>query len=185
MRWLLCVVMMLVPVLADAQQDGKTMRVHFIDVGQGAATLIEFACGAVLIDTGAEVNDDFDGVSELVEYLDDFFDRRPQLGRHLAGLYLTHAHKDHTSGVKQVLDRYSPRAAVTNGRDAPLPGQKRPSGISGQRALHRFVALAEDTEPRDDDVAFAAVRLSDFPANGALSDGAIDPVNCTGGQPRL
>lgn len=32
----------------------NTMRVHFIDVGQGAATLIQFPCGSVLVDTGGE-----------------------------------------------------------------------------------------------------------------------------------
>lgn len=35
----------------------STMRVHFIDVGQGAATLFEFDDGAVLVDTGGEDND--------------------------------------------------------------------------------------------------------------------------------
>jgi len=33
-----------------------SMRVHVINVGQGAATLFEFQCGAVLVDTGGESN---------------------------------------------------------------------------------------------------------------------------------
>ena len=32
-----------------------SMRVHVIDVGQGAATLVEFSCGAVLVDTGVHL----------------------------------------------------------------------------------------------------------------------------------
>ena len=36
------------------------MRAHFIDVGQGDATLLEFPCAAVLIDTGGEQNGEFD-----------------------------------------------------------------------------------------------------------------------------
>ncbi len=48
------------------------MRVHLIDVGQGAATLIEFSCAAVLIDTGGEKNDEFDSTEHLIAYLDRF-----------------------------------------------------------------------------------------------------------------
>src|SRR5438552_4155815 len=53
-----------------------TMRAHFIDVGQGAATLLEFPCAAVLIDTGGEANGEFDSTDSLLDYLDDFFARR-------------------------------------------------------------------------------------------------------------
>src|SRR5712691_11012070 len=53
--------------------SSQTMQVHFIDVGQGAATLIEFPCAAILVDTGGENNGDFDSNSELVTYLDEFF----------------------------------------------------------------------------------------------------------------
>ena len=45
------------------------MRVHLIDVGQGAATLIEFSCAAVLVDTGGESNDQFDSTTHLMTYL--------------------------------------------------------------------------------------------------------------------
>ena len=38
------------PLIAEA----PWMQIHVIDVGQGAATLLEFTCGAVLIDTGGE-----------------------------------------------------------------------------------------------------------------------------------
>ncbi len=33
-----------------------TLRVHFIDVGQADAVLLEFPCAAMLVDLGAEVN---------------------------------------------------------------------------------------------------------------------------------
>src|SRR5690242_12338473 len=35
---------------------GNAMHVHFIDVGDGAATLVEFPCGVVMIDAGGESN---------------------------------------------------------------------------------------------------------------------------------
>jgi beta-lactamase superfamily II metal-dependent hydrolase len=39
--------------------SAATMTAHVIDVGQGAATLLEFACGAVLVDLGGEQNPKF------------------------------------------------------------------------------------------------------------------------------
>ena len=55
---------------------GDTMRMHFIDIGQGDATLLEFPCGAVLIDTGGEQNESFASDQALRDYLDAFFARR-------------------------------------------------------------------------------------------------------------
>jgi hypothetical protein len=52
------------------------MTFHFIDIGQGDATLLEFPCGAVLIDTGGEQNELFDSNKALLAYLDAFFARR-------------------------------------------------------------------------------------------------------------
>src|SRR4051812_31578041 len=55
-------------------KDGPTgaarMRVHLIDIGQGAATLLEFSCAAVLVDTGGETNEEFDSGAALRRYLD-------------------------------------------------------------------------------------------------------------------
>src|SRR5258706_15028072 len=57
----------------------STMLVHFIDVGQGAATLFEFADGAVLVDTGGEENSFVHSDAMLQAYLDAFFARRTDL----------------------------------------------------------------------------------------------------------
>jgi len=107
---------------------GPTMRVHFMDVGQGAATLVEFPCANVLIDTGGESNGDFDSTVALMDYLDTFFSGRPD--KTLASLILTHPHIDHTRGVSAVLEKYKVRNAVTN-------GQETGSGKFGQIALHK------------------------------------------------
>src|SRR4051794_32378866 len=57
------------------------MRAHFIDVGQGASTLLEFPCGAILIDTGGQ---DDDSSVALGRYLTEFFRRRPDLSNTLS-----------------------------------------------------------------------------------------------------
>src|SRR5258706_574037 len=76
------------------------MRVHLIDVGQGAATLVEFSCGAILIDTGGESNRYMDSTENLVNYLRAFFASRPDLDDTLALVVLTHPHIDHTRGAQ-------------------------------------------------------------------------------------
>ena len=49
-RFTLLTAVLLSVTLASADPP---MTAHFIDVGQGDATLLEFPCGAVLIDAGA------------------------------------------------------------------------------------------------------------------------------------
>ena len=68
------------------------MKVHYIDVGQGNAALVEFSCGAVLIDAGGG-NDDV--AETLTTYPDDFFNRRSDLNRTLDAVFITHTHVDH------------------------------------------------------------------------------------------
>src|SRR5436190_6084167 len=79
------------------------MRVHLINVGQGCATLVEFPCAAILVDTGGETNPQYNSSEALKTYLDEFFSKRPDLNHTLQGVYLTHPHKDHTLGVPVIL----------------------------------------------------------------------------------
>jgi competence protein ComEC len=75
------------------------MLAHYIDVGQGNATLLEFNCGVALIDTGGQFPDN----AALTSYLDELFKRRADLKRKLALVVLTHPHIDHTRGVLALL----------------------------------------------------------------------------------
>lgn len=103
-------------ILSPAKEPAPgAMHLHFIDIGQGSATLVEFPCGAILVDTGGEKNALFDSQPVLLAYLDRFFKRRPDLNGTLDSLVITHPHIDHTRSIAAVLARYQVRNIVDNG----------------------------------------------------------------------
>ena len=110
------------------------MNAHFVNVGQGASVLLEFACGAALIDTGGEKNDSFDGTDALQTYLDDFFSRRQDLDSRLQMVVISHAHIDHTRGLPMVLDRYNVDTLVDNGLETGSGGRQQKSAHAKARA---------------------------------------------------
>jgi len=76
-----------------------------IDVGQGDAILLEFNCGAALIDTGVEWSGGSDSKQRLTQYLDMFFNRRrPELNHTLNLVIVSHGHADHANGIPLLLD---------------------------------------------------------------------------------
>jgi len=83
------------------QSQGPVMKAHIIDMGQANATLLEFPCGAVLIDAGAQ---DEEKVDELVRFLNEFFTRRLDLNRTLKSIIITHNHIDHTRALRKVVE---------------------------------------------------------------------------------
>lgn len=148
---------------------GPKLRVHLIDVGQGAATLIEFSCGAILIDTGGEENRRVDSTRNLVDYLRAFFVSRPDLENTLALLVLTHPHIDHTRAAPIVLGEFTVANLVTDGLVASSGGKQQRAAINGARSKHIGVA----------DIAASAV-----PAGG-LTNQVIDPIACPDGDPDI
>src|SRR3954470_14905335 len=104
------------------------LRMHVIDVGQGAATLFEFPCAAVLIDTGGESTSEFDSTAKLKAYLEAFFARRADLNRTLAAVFITHPHIDHTRGLPLVLKDFTVSHLITNGQPRGVDGLVLESG---------------------------------------------------------
>jgi beta-lactamase superfamily II metal-dependent hydrolase len=137
------------------------LRIHVIDVGQGAATLLEFPCGAILVDTGGEANSQFDSVPVLERTLEAFFARRTDLNRTLDVLLLTHPHLDHVRGVPLVMSRFNVRYIVDNGQ----PGDERVAPY-----LEELMNLKDPLRRR-------SVGNSDVGPSG-LTDAMIDPVTC-------
>jgi competence protein ComEC len=140
------------------------MRLHFIDVGQGDATLIEFPCGVVVIDTGGEQNEGFDGAAAYREYLERFFAERPERPRKIDLLAITHPHIDHTRSVEWTLENFEVANVAHNGQvveDDP-----------GSPPQESMVAWAK-SKP---EVGQLAVQAKDIPRSGGLHDEIIDPI---------
>jgi competence protein ComEC len=152
------------------------MQVHFINVGQGNATLVEFPCGAILIDAGGETNTLFHSSDSLKSFLDDFFDKRSDLNHAFKCVYLTHPHIDHTRGVSIILDSsYLIKNAVTDGLEHG-------SGKSGQINLHRDAQNSESDADANNDIGLEAITTNGIGSTG-LTDAIIDPVICSGTDP--
>ncbi|SHH79191.1 competence protein ComEC [Clostridium collagenovorans DSM 3089] len=71
------------------------LRVHFIDVGQGDASLIQFNNKSILIDAGPDENS-----SNLIKYL------KSCKVETLDYVIATHPHEDHIGAMDEVLDKF-------------------------------------------------------------------------------
>jgi len=148
--------------------SGPQMRAHLINVGQGAATLFEFSCGVVLVDTGGETNGAFNSGAALSAYLDEFFDTRQDLERSIALLVLTHPHIDHARNVKAIADEYTVQNVVTSGLTGSAP-EKFFSGGRQQQWLERWARQHARLETID----------AQSVPKGGLTSLTIDPLHCT------
>ncbi len=154
--------------------SGPQMTAHLINVGQGAATLFEFECGAVLVDTGGETNGEFDSADALKAYLDDFFDRRSDLNRTLDLLVITHPHLDHALNAELVTQEYAPRNVVTNGAIQNSKGAYH-SGGHYQESLQSWAEQHAKLET----IGTSGIK------KGGSSDAIIDPLRCASEDPKL
>jgi len=150
------------------------MRAHYIDVGQGVATLYEFSCGVVLVDTGGEVNGVFDSDRALENYLDQFFLARPELSRTIDLLVLSHPHIDHAHGAPLVTSKYTVKNVVTDGLLKDPHGQSY-SGSEQQQALEEWAKAHAKLE---------TISTKKVP-KGGKTDGVIDPIACAGQDPQI
>lgn len=169
--FLLSVTLVSLLVRVSVAEEPK-MRAHFIDVGQGASTLLEFPCGAILIDTGAQ---DKDHVEQLISYLDTFFARRSDLHETLAEVIVTHPHIDHSMGLRRVAEKYKILNYVDDG-ETRGSGKANPIWI---REQVRAGTLATKIRTVSDD------EILHLPHKHGLTDSSIDPLKCDDCDPKI
>ncbi len=152
------------PTKPAGTDDSDSARIHVIDIGQGLAVLVEFPCGVVLYDTGGEENEDYVGTDDLIRYLDKFFAARPELGKTIDLLAISHPHIDHTRGISKVLEAYTVKNVIDNGASNDDLGG-RPQ-----------VALQEWVASKDDSVPYQGVKRGDITTKDGLTNAVIDPI---------
>ena len=158
--------------LTAAGFAGDVMRVHYIDMDQGNATLVEFKCAAILIDAGGEK----ESPPKLIKYLDDFFAKRPDLNRTLAAIYITHTHIDHNVSLDDVVKRYTVHNYIHTGvydghsGSGPANWMRNHANDNGRKIAQRAVDWEE---------------IAKSPNRTGVSDDVIDPVKCAGSDPRI
>ncbi len=137
---------------------------HFIDVDQGASALLEFPCGAVLVDAGVRGTA---ARANLLDYLERFFARRADLNRRLAAVFITHALSDHDNVLPDVAERFGVGGFVFN-------------GFTDAR-IEEMLQRATGSPP----VAVERVEADDFAAGPArgFTNPVIDPLACEGTDP--
>ena len=145
------------------------MVAHFIDMGQADATLLEFPCGAVLIDAGAVEGDE----SRLVDYLTTFFSERPDLQNTLHAVIITHNHIDHTRALREVAEQFKILNYVDNGN----------LGFEGELGTGDPRWMRTQTQIRQTIVKDQKIkRLS---RKKGLTNPIIDPIDCGNLNPQI
>ena len=157
------------PIAETAQP--ASMAVHYFDVDQGNAALVEFPCGDVLIDAGgrgAEASD------RLIANLDAFFARRTDLHSTIDAVFITHTHVDHNSNLKRIAQRYKVNDYIHNGL----------THGSGSANANWMLGYAPTANPA---IKVEAVQDQQIDAagNGGVSDAVIDPVACPAIDPKI
>lgn len=154
--------------------DTDVMVAHFIDVGQANATLLEFSCGAVLVDAGAQ---EAAAIPLLTGYLEEFFTRRADLERTLAAIVITHNHVDHTRALREVVEMSPPIEVVNfieNGQRGGLP--------EGDKDV---VWLGQNRATGGRDVNVVQVDQAQVEGQEGFTSAAIDPLACDGTDPTI
>jgi beta-lactamase superfamily II metal-dependent hydrolase len=145
--------------------DNNVMNAHYINVGQADSALLEFSCGAVLIDAGSQ---DDANTNKLLGYLDKFFKSRPDLNETIDSIIITHNHIDHTRGLKEVVSKYKVRNFVGTGQNHGS-GSGEPNWVRKQsERLSINVRTPKNTEVRDGN------------NTSGLTGNMIDPIDCSG-----
>jgi beta-lactamase superfamily II metal-dependent hydrolase len=153
-----------------ATQDQKKMTAHFINVGQADATLLEFPCGAILIDAGAQGPQQ---EASLIAYLHQFFQRRSDLNNTLDLVIITHAHIDHNLALDNVVNAFTVKRYIDN-------GLKVGSGKKNQLWLQNNAKALGITYG-----TYSFEKITSGDNSSGVTDTIIDPLNCAEVDPEI
>lgn len=165
----------------DAAPDAAptaTLKVHYVQVGQGAGAILEFPCATAVIDTGGEYATGPGTVKggELFEaYLDKFFRDRPERNRTIDVLFTSHPHEDHLAGLRVISSRTGPSAYIV--KNVVDNGQTYDRGsLQEQRDVANWA--------RTKNARYSAITVDAMRSATGVTNAVIDPISaCQGVDP--
>ncbi len=95
------------PVLQSANHDSNDLRVTFLDVGQGDASLIDFTNGEQVLVDCSQDSRILSALGRVMKFYDNQIDY----------LIVSHPDLDHYGGCEDVLRRFDVKHVITNGFD--------------------------------------------------------------------
>jgi len=155
--------------MAIPDGDSEDMVAHFVFVGQGDGTILEFPCGVAVIDTGGGYGAGEKGADLFLDYLKAFFADRPHYNDTIDVLITTHPHADHLNGLRLIQKSTEPAFVVKNFVDNGQTNEK--GGMAKQTKFREWV-IEQGGE-------YAAVRLARQRIATGATNHVIDPINCT------
>jgi len=146
-------------------QTGKELVVNFLDVGQGASTLLQLPDGkTMLIDGGGYQTERFDpGQSLIAPFL-----WRKRIWR-LDGLIITHPHGDHYNGLPFVAARFRPRRLIVNGDVGEEPSYERLLNEARRANIPMQTASAGDLLEQGDNLRLQCLGMPGLNDDSAAS----------------
>jgi beta-lactamase superfamily II metal-dependent hydrolase len=167
---------------APIAHANDTLRVHFYDVSQGLAALVDLPGGRrILVDTGDSPARERCGTDCATAHRHLL----AALSHDLAGgpidlLWITHQHSDHIGGARDVLGQFVVKHYVDNGRDANKAEVSRTHDAA--RARGTPVDYVSPSHPWSAPLAAAVAgpaRLTPIVPVAWPSDCATDPNECS------
>jgi competence protein ComEC len=152
-----------------AMPPSHPMVVHYINVGQADAILLEFPKAAVMIDAGGENTNDPQLHDHLMNFLNAFFQRRTDLQATdhrgiIDTIIISHPHIDHTMRLFEVVQAFHVKNLIDGGNTSgsgiqPLQDARQFVQTHGGR----YLAVADNavSNPQFSVPAFVALHNAD------------------------
>lgn len=119
----------------EVAQEHSGLRIHFLDIGQGDATLIDFPDGQqMLVDCSKNAT-----ILEALGRTMEFYDKTIEY------LVVTHPDLDHYGGCQDVLDRFAIKQIILTGygKDANTTWRSFLAAADAENAQRKYIAERE------------------------------------------
>ena len=121
------------PAIPPIDPEGNEMAVHFIDVGQGDATLFQTTNGSVLVDCSESQYGD-----DIVAYL------RAQGVTVLEYFIITHPDEDHMGAAAYILQNIEVKTFVMNGQEKSTQFFSKALDVIDEKGIEAVIAVPGD-----------------------------------------